>query len=232
MSGSTLEGRSPIVCTSSRFTKPDPVQCEGFPCKRCSKAGRICTFYESRQPQIRLGSSGRSESETAQREVVTLPVRATHVGRLILPDQNCSLLTHFYLSFLALNSFTGGTDDFRKLHSLLQDSPTLFNAAIAVSALHVGGQDSAFCLRRTHVALQSYRTAVSCLRRDLDDRAQRLDDSTLWSTFLLGMFEVLFLASCFEPRSDDFLVDVRAIRRRVGQALPAWYRKAPAMPWT
>ena len=174
------------------FTEPHRVQCEGFPCKRCSKAGRICTFHEPGQTGIRLGGFGRSGFKTGSSNAVAFPAHPSHISRLMLPDQHCSLLTHFYVSFLSLNSFTGRSDGFQSVHALLRDSPTLFNAAIAVSALHVRGQDSALRLPRTNVALRSYMAAVCGLRRNLDDRDQRLDDSTLWSTFFLGIFEVHF----------------------------------------
>jgi hypothetical protein len=40
------------------------------------------------------------------------------------------------------------------------------------------------------IALQFYRAAISCVQTELVDRDVGINDSVLWSTFFLGIFEV------------------------------------------
>jgi hypothetical protein len=66
----------------------------------------------------------------------------------------------------------------------------LYNAAIAVAALDIRRQSTLSHKSPEATALRYYRAAISCVQTELVDCDVGINDSVLWSTFFLGMFEV------------------------------------------
>lgn len=100
-------------------------------------------------------------------------------------------ITHLCSSSFCLNNFTGRPfDGFQDVFSLLDSSPALYNAVIAVAAMDVRCQRILSQKSPEASALQYYRTAISSVQTELVDRDVGVNDSVLWSTFFLGIFEV------------------------------------------
>jgi hypothetical protein len=113
------------------------------------------------------------------------------ISRSTTPDDLSRYITHFNTSFLSSNSFTGSsTAQFRDVNELLRDSSTLQNAVIAVSALDVERREY---LPKTgeSPALRYYRASISSVQTDLLRPDLRNNASVLWSTFFLGIFELM-----------------------------------------
>jgi hypothetical protein len=108
------------------------------------------------------------------------------------------LVSHFFLTFLTTNDFTGKT--WRSLSGhlwdLLNTSSGLENAAIAIAALDCSRRPSLSSVHETRpglkqTALMSYSSAIRGLKENLADTYPKSDcESTLWITFFLGIFEV------------------------------------------
>lgn len=113
------------------------------------------------------------------------------IARPIISDLSSRYATHLYSSSFCLNNFTGRPfDGFQDVCSLLDSSPSLYNAAIAVAAMDVKRQRIPSPKYPEASALQYYRTAISSVQTELVDRNVGANDSILWSTFFLGIFEV------------------------------------------
>lgn len=117
------------------------------------------------------------------------------MSQMLSPDLPSRYITHFFCGFLSGNNVTGkGTISFDGVGSLLQTSPALHNAALAIAALDVGGQRLPSTIGdqklQDRFAMQAYSTSVRILQTDLSDKVVAESDATLWGTFLLGLFEV------------------------------------------
>ena len=113
------------------------------------------------------------------------------IARPVISDLSSRYATHLYSSSFCLNNLTGRPfDGFDDVCSLLDSSPSLYNAAIAVAAMDVRHQRIPSPKSPEASALQCYRTAISSVRTELVDRNVGANDSILWSTFFLGIFEV------------------------------------------
>jgi hypothetical protein len=113
------------------------------------------------------------------------------IARPVISDLPSRYVAHLYSSSFCLNNFTGRPfDGFDDVCSLLDSSPSLYNAAIAVAAMDVRRQRIPSLRSPEASALQHYRTAISSVQTELVDRNVGANDSILWSTFFLGVFEV------------------------------------------
>lgn len=105
----------------------------------------------------------------------------------------------FFADFLQANDFTGrGGMDTRDLAELSKTSPLLYRGVIAIAALDASQRCSgSIAVGATAgpktIALHAYRDAVTALRGLLSDPRILHDDTVLWGTFILGVFEVGFL---------------------------------------
>lgn len=110
----------------------------------------------------------------------------------ILSTRDDFYLTYFFTSFLYQNTFSGVTPQFgTALSSLLHQSPELRDAVKAISALHVTHHSQ---LTANHddklAALQAYSRSVQHVQRRIVSQSFICDPSSLWTTLLLGIFEV------------------------------------------
>jgi hypothetical protein len=81
------------------------------------------------------------------------------------------------------------------LIDLAKTSPALRGAIHAVAALHSNQHsrpDMAKANRNSDLAegLEAYNSSVCCIRKRIDSNELLGDPSALWTTFLLGLFEV------------------------------------------
>lgn len=116
------------------------------------------------------------------------------IARPVVSDLPSRYVAHLCSSSFCLNNFTGRPfDGFQDVCSMLDSSPSLYNAAIAVAAMDVGRQTILSPKSPEASALKYYRTAISSVQTELVDRDVGANDSILWSTFFLGVFEVCHL---------------------------------------
>jgi hypothetical protein len=115
------------------------------------------------------------------------------------PDGDPALFYFYhYDTFLRKNMFTGleTSQEEVKVLMKLADSETYLRDAVlslgAMQALRLGHDTTTKSRAIHHFALRSYTRAVAGLRRALDDGINdvRSRATVLWTTLLLGLFEV------------------------------------------
>jgi hypothetical protein len=106
------------------------------------------------------------------------------------------LVSHFFSTFLAVNDFTGRSWKSLEghLYELLNKSPGLKNVAIALAALDRSRMPRLFSIPERHInlkdtALKSYSSSIRGLKSQLASTSDW--ESTVWTTFFLGIFEVI-----------------------------------------
>lgn len=131
----------------------------------------------------------RSPVPLAQREIPICQLRQMSARQI-----DC-YLPYFFTQFLPLNTFTSEkvaiTDD---LLAMTHTSAALRDAVTAVAALHVR-QQGLLDVAGTEsvIALKAYMRSVSSVQNKITTGAFMKDQSALWTTFLLGLFEVCTL---------------------------------------
>jgi hypothetical protein len=109
-----------------------------------------------------------------------------------LEDQSSELIRHFFSVFLHANNFANGTDlDLEALDPPFQASPSLYKAVVAIAILDASRNPSRIQALPKVSALEAYRTSLVALQVDLVRNNLLENDACLWSTFFLGIFEVL-----------------------------------------
>jgi hypothetical protein len=109
-------------------------------------------------------------------------------------DDNVSLfINHFFSNFLVRNDF-GGTLDHSTMISEFQNSPSLYHASIAVGALDMSRRPISFSSIKSRDAAMSstmaYVTSLTQLHAEIEGEKAHRSDVSLWTTLLLGLFEV------------------------------------------
>lgn len=112
--------------------------------------------------------------------------------RSVKPKRADCYLPYFFASFLPLNTFISEkipiVDD---LLTLAKSSPALNDAIHAVAALHAKRQDIEISPKVGDTeALQSYARSVRHVQSEISAGSFLSDRSALWTTFILGLFEV------------------------------------------
>ena len=105
-------------------------------------------------------------------------------------------VTYFFGSFLPMNTFSNGNLLVQnELQSMMHSSTALRDALCAVASLHrfqraqyIGSGLEDLNGRRN--AMQLYVGSVRCVQARITQDKFADDPSTLWTTFLLGLFEV------------------------------------------
>ncbi|KAF2622748.1 hypothetical protein BU25DRAFT_205072 [Macroventuria anomochaeta] len=164
----------------------------GFPCLNCSKTNRTCHITTKRKTSapIFLHATQATYTNTAHSHVnkttVSLIPRAPSIKSDIY-------LTHFFISFLHQNSFTGIAPRFEtSLCSLVHHAPELRDAINAISALHITQHSQLASTRDENLAaLQAYSRSVHCVQAKIASKSFLCDPSALWTTLLLGVFELM-----------------------------------------
>lgn len=114
------------------------------------------------------------------------------------PERNvCTLqdkfIKQFFSGFMVRNEF-GGELDLDTISSSFQKSPSLYNVILALGAsdasrgyglapLQNGKQLMSF-------AFKAYRTSIVKFREEIANKSVLQTESSLWTTFFLGLFEV------------------------------------------
>jgi len=190
--GKMIEHLSRSVVTLPFFWADGTQQCiGGRPCLNCTKTSRVCetTTLRKNPAPIFVHATQTSFSQRGHSHVGEVAIRVPAREPSIRAD---FYVTYFFTSFLHRNAFTGITSQFGiALSSLLHHSPELHDAVSAISALHITqhGQ-STFNHDDKLAALQAYSQSVQRVRGRIASQSFIRDPSSLWTTLLLGVFEV------------------------------------------
>jgi hypothetical protein len=114
----------------------------------------------------------------------------------VSPGRTEQNIAYFFHSFLPMNSLSSGSLPLQsELQNMMRSSAALRDALCAVAALHrhqraqwtdLGGED----LGGRCGAMQFYVGSVRSVQARITHNKFADDPSTLWTTFLLGLFEV------------------------------------------
>lgn len=116
--------------------------------------------------------------------------------KVTVPQHKHSLyMTYFFSTFLALNKLSTRFDAQPVLLlDLASRSRALHHCFVALSALHISQPNSTTrdeCQKTTRYdAITAYQQSITILRVDLARPNRVPDETTLWTTFFLGIFEV------------------------------------------
>lgn len=171
------------------------IKCEGgLPCVNCLKKDRKCIPHtistKTRAVFVNLSAPvGQSD-------------RLSVIPSLPQPRSNPSashdkFFRHFFSGFLIKNNL-GMELDLDTIVSGFQSSPSLYNAILALGASEMSKTLSRSTgekqsnMKSTSVALEAYRTSVVKFQAEIDNKSVFLTESSLWTTFFLGLFELMY----------------------------------------
>ncbi|KAL6802880.1 fungal-specific transcription factor domain-containing protein [Trichoderma sp. SZMC 28013] len=169
------------------------IKCQGgVPCEYCQRTKKICT------PQA-------VSSTTAPTTVNVKFVKYTPPQQSILETATLPLQIQIHSNDLYLSSFTASllrcqftrdfTDIAQDLLPLMQTSPPLRNLAIALGALDASRRSSSRSITQKEspqcVAYHSYNRSLQSLQQRLQTSDAAVCEDVAWSTFLLGLFELM-----------------------------------------
>ncbi|KAK4935329.1 hypothetical protein LTR10_023591 [Elasticomyces elasticus] len=121
------------------------------------------------------------------------------ISARVRTDHTSVYISHLFSSFLHQHCFIGKDgNEHRDLKRLINSSSSLHNAALALGALDLEvykRPKSAFV--KSGTALKYYHEAVKSLQDDIahSETSVRKDNARLWSTILLGIFELMYDSS-------------------------------------
>ena len=163
-------------------------QCEGgTPCRYCLRTKQPCMIPKDNKTVIFLNATKQGSNPAISRSLSSSSIPAS-----ITPDVDSRYVTHFNTAVLHRIGLAGSADQFRDVMPLLRESPPLQQAMMAVGALDVEKMNPELCSSGSSSALQYYRAGISSVQSELSDPNLRTNVSVLWSSFFLGLFELMF----------------------------------------
>ncbi|KAH4102509.1 hypothetical protein HBH70_215600 [Parastagonospora nodorum] len=171
---------------------------DGMPCNNCKRAGRLCTMAIESNALMPVFVSEKSSSRAKAKEHGT-PQEYQTVMRLPpsvgLQEQDRAI-PYFFVSFLPMNILANDDSINSELQTMTKTSSALRDAIQAVGILHRDQQDqvslnSSVEARPRYKALQAYDRAVRAIQGLITSNTFLDDPSALWTTFLLGLFELM-----------------------------------------
>ena len=154
-----------------------------MPCDRCKRTQQTCI----------------APTQPATSSFVFVNPRTKPEMRLLSQvsfDKTEREVKYFFSSFLPMNTFSHGNLLVqRELQSIMHSSNALRDALCAIASLHrfqqIRCSGSGVEDRNWHrSAMQLYVGSVRCVQAQITQNKFADDPSTLWTTFLLGLFEV------------------------------------------
>ncbi|KAE9579728.1 hypothetical protein CGMCC3_g4127 [Colletotrichum fructicola] len=184
-----------VACATSHS------KCSGLsPCTRCEKRGLECLFAAS--PPEAKGAVIRLERVRIHTPKDFRPPAAMRPQKPI-PDVTTGYLFYFDM-FVRANNFTGREPSFisdvQRLTKSSADlvphaSRSLFDAMLALGAMQAHSLGAMAHNNNLGFALRSYQQSLFELRNAVSNFSPTRRDSIAWSTFFLGLFELLQDAS-------------------------------------
>ena len=175
------------------------MQCEGgTPCLYCLRKKQECIpqAAAARLDAVFVNTSSlASEGIVASLSDKGVKNRPTTPSSMAPQHKLNLFIRHFFSGFLVENEF-GGSLDLDTITAHFQSSSSLYHASIAVGALDLSRKThlcSAVELKDARVgALTAYRTSISSFRKDIETEGVLQGDASLWTTFFLGLFELMY----------------------------------------
>ena len=175
------------------------IQCEGgSPCLYCLKKKQKCV------PQAAAAVSEAVFVNTSSLPPGGIDVslrgkgiqkRTPKLCSNVPQDKSCSFMRYFFSGFLVRNDF-GGPLDLDSITAHSRSSSSLYHASIAVGALDLSRKTylcSAAELKDARMgALTAYRSSISSFQKDLETEGFLQGEASLWTTFFLGLFELMY----------------------------------------
>jgi hypothetical protein len=142
-----------------------------------------------------VGEKNTNQPKAAKSTLESETNTVNRLPRSLLLVEDNRALPYFFLSFSRMNILLGNTPIDGDVLDLAKTSPALRDAIEAVATLHHKQQESFSILLEngqcdTHRALQAYGRSVRCMQNHITSNTFLGDPSALWTTFLLGVFEV------------------------------------------
>ncbi|CAD0050152.1 unnamed protein product, partial [Aureobasidium pullulans] len=115
------------------------------------------------------------------------------IPREPISNDGSNILNIFLTKFVQENSFTGCSSTwFLDIQAHFASSAAVHHAISALSALYASREEGTNRVRNQKAALRSYQTAVKTVRKTIDDKDPNIEQPLLSSTFLLGLFELMY----------------------------------------
>lgn len=134
---------------------------------------------------------------------------------LPIPILQCDFerdLNYFTACFLPMNLFSGQSLLAEKdLRAMIHASPASEHAIAALSSLHrcltsPGGRHDKSTRQDLHRSMESYSQSVKHVQHVISNQNVQPEPHMLWSTFLLGLFEVRSKATAITTPNQDILL--------------------------
>ncbi|KAG9254268.1 fungal-specific transcription factor domain-containing protein [Emericellopsis atlantica] len=172
------------------------IKCQGpFPCAYCVRMKKPCrppVQPESTSSVTFVAASAQTRAPDSSTLVTTSPLSIPH-----LDEQMSTIYMRYFASFMEGCHITGNSAATSALDllPLMDVSPPLRNMALAIGALQSSRRASVRSAQRQDdprvLAFRFYAEAIQALKHRLEEPHVAASDDVLWSTFLLGLFELL-----------------------------------------
>jgi hypothetical protein len=166
-------------------------QCEGgSPCVYCLKKKQECISQVI--PKNRNAVFVHASDQTRRGDRVSV-VSSPQVLNACLSTPRDLFVKHFFSGFLARNNL-GRDLDLNTIISGFQKSSSLHSIVLALGASDMSrafGSCSSEDKSSRSSALKAYRTSVINFQAEIEESSVLQTASSLWTTFFLGLFEVL-----------------------------------------
>ncbi|CAI6296015.1 unnamed protein product [Periconia digitata] len=164
------------------------IKCQGgVPCEHCRKTSQPCQSHLPESKPALVFVSQKAQATTLG-DIQKVLVRSSEFE---------SDLSYFTTCFLPMNLFSGHVL-FQKsdLRAILRASPASEHAISAISSLHsvLAAQDKHAQIQtrgKFTKAMESYGQSVTSVQCLISNQKFQSESYTLWSTFLLGLFELM-----------------------------------------
>lgn len=163
----------------------------GWPCLNCTKTNRACHATTVRKTTVPVFVHATQASFSQRGHSHVAEIAGVLPAQTSLSPSDC-YVTYFFTSFLHQNAFNGITPQIGiALSSLLHHSPELHDAINAISALHITRHGHLESRQDDKLAaLQAYSRSVQRIQGRIISETFICNPSSLWTTLLLGIFEV------------------------------------------
>lgn len=197
--------RRKIKVRSCKFfaLNPNLLQCEGgSPCLYCTKKKQRCVPQAAAPKTDAIFVNASTAPSVGNNNILAVVQKNLAIENPTLtlcsgvpPDKSIGFVKHFFCAFLVTNDFGGGLD-LDTIIAEFQNSSSLYHALVAVGALDLSKKlllSSASKVRDARVgALTAYRSSIISFQKDIESEGVRQSDASLWTTFFLGLFELMY----------------------------------------
>ncbi|KAH0284074.1 hypothetical protein M436DRAFT_75823 [Aureobasidium namibiae CBS 147.97] len=158
----------------------------GTPCTGCSKRNQKCVYPAKTTTIAKFQLVNRHTIQNSALARSKIPQKPS------LEHSN-NVLNIFLTRFVGENSFTGCSSTwFADIQTYFASDKAVHHALKALSQLYAYRESNSDQTRNKRLALESYQTAVLSVRQVVDAEHAKIPQSLVSSTFLLGLFELMY----------------------------------------